>query len=316
MPVLAIDFGGTSVKLGIVNNGSLIGSSQIPANAKGELEANLERASEALEKLLQGNHVYKHELTGIGLSFPGIVDSEESRVLSRYVKYSDATGFGFTNWASQRWQLPISIENDARAALIGEWQYGSGKNFESIAMMTLGTGLGSAILLNGKLLRGPNFIAGNLWGHISINLKGGLCNCGHIGCLETEASTWVLKEQLKSYKGYEHSSLFQKEILFAEVFTEAAKGDEIAKQIVTQCLHAWGICAVNMVHAYDPQILIMSGAIMEQASVVIPHIQMMIDKHAWLAPGTVKVLKSEQVAYASLLGLEYIITMKNSGEKI
>jgi glucokinase len=185
------------------------------------------------------------------------------------------------------------------------------ERFEDIGMITLGTGLGSAVLLNGRLLRGQNFIAGNLWGHISINLNGGLCNCGYVGCLETEPSTWVLKEKLKSYTGYEYSSLFNGDVLFADVFNEAAKGDEIAKEMMNHCLHAWSICAVNMVHAYDPQVLVFSGGVMEQASIILPYIQMMIDKYAWLPPGTVKVVKSEQSAYASLLGLEYLITKKN-----
>ncbi len=74
---------------------------------------------------------------------------------------------------------------------------------------------------------------------------------------------------------------------------------------------SWGICAVNIVHAYDPQLLVFSGGVMEQASVILPHIQTMIDKYAWLTPGTVKVVKSEQVAYAALLGLEYLITKNN-----
>ena len=110
--------------------------------------------------------------------------------------------------------------------------------------------------------------------------------------------------------------MFKKDILFADVFTEAAKEDQIAKEIMKQCLHAWSICAVNMVHSYDPEVLILGGGIMDQASVIIPHIQMMINKYAWLPPGTVKVLRSQQVTYASLLGLEYLIAKKNSGEKI
>ncbi|MFN2438516.1 MAG: ROK family protein [Chitinophagaceae bacterium] len=311
MPVLTIDLGGTSIKLGIVKNGSLIDASHIPSDAKEKLEVNLERASEGLQNLLCIHHIHVNEVEGIGISFPGIVDRVQNRVISRYVKYNDATGFDFSAWAQQRWQLPMVLENDARAALIGEWQYGAGRGYDNIAMITLGTGLGSAVLINGKLLRGQNFIAGNLWGHISINLNGRTCNCGYLGCLETEASTWVLNEKFKSYAGYEHSSLFTKDILFAGVFNEAAKGDEIAKEMMNHCLHAWGICAVNMVHAYDPQVLIFSGGVMEQASIILPHIQTMIDKYAWLPPGTVNVVKSEQVTYASLLGLKYLITKKN-----
>ena len=316
MPVLAIDLGGTNIKTGIVHNGTLMAVAQTPAHAKAKLEINLDNASEALQNLVHTHHIPSDEMTGIGIAFPGIVDSNRQRVISRYVKYGDASEFDFRAWAQQRWQLPLLLENDARAALAGEWQTGVGKGFSDIVMITLGTGLGSAVLLDGKLLRGQHFIAGNLWGHVSINLNGDGCNCGYMGCLETEASTWVLNQKLKSHTGYQNSSLCNKDVLFADVFNEAANGDAVAKTMMQQCLHAWGMCAVNMVHAYDPELIIFSGGIMEQASIIIPYIQTMIDKYAWLPPGTVKVVKSEQPAYTSLLGLAYLIKTKNAGDKI
>ena len=316
MASLTFDLGGTTIKLGIVANGSIVEATQIPAASKDKLEQNLERASVVLDSLLEKHAIRKDELEGVGLSFPGIVDSERNRVTSRYIKYGDATDFDFQQWALHRWDLPLVLENDARAALIGEWQQGAGKGYDDICMITLGTGVGSAVLIKGKLLKGRHHIGGNLWGHISVRLDGGTCNCGYIGCLETEASSWVLAEKLKAHTSYEQSTLFNREIFFADVLSEAAKGDQVATEIQARCLHAWGICAVNMVHAYDPQVLIVSGGIMEHASVVIPHMQTMIDQYAWLPPGTVKVLKSEQIVFTALFGLAYLITMKNAGAEI
>jgi glucokinase len=289
---------------------------QMPANAEARLEMNLAKASEGLKGLLDKNKIPARQLEGIGVSFPGIVDTNENCVVSRYVKYGDAAGFDFNDWAQKRWGLPLGLENDARAALVGEWQYGAGRDYDNIAMITLGTGLGSAVLLNGRLLRGHNFIAGNLWGHISVNLNGTLCNCGNIGCLETEASAWILDKKFKGYAGYEHSRLNDANISFADIFQAAAEGDRIATELMNHCLHAWGTCAVSMVHAYDPEVLVISGGLMHQASIILPHLQMMIDKYSWLRPGTTRVLKSQQQVYAALLGLEYLFVNKRAGEKI
>ena len=111
-------------------------------------------------------------------------------------------------WAKTNWNVPVVIENDARAALIGEWQYGAGKGSDNILMVTLGTGMGSAVLIEGKLLRGRNFLAGNLGGHMSIDFEGDECNCGNIGCVETAGSTWALSKNLKKIENYKSSQLY------------------------------------------------------------------------------------------------------------
>ncbi len=189
MSSIAIDLGGTTIKLGIVSNGIVVAQTKLQAATDRTIEENLQRSCIVIRELLEKKNLLQKELAGIGISFPGIVDASHNRVVSDYVKYKGANQFDFDKWVSDEWQLPVVVENDARAALTGEWQYGAGKGCDNIVMLTLGTGVGSAVLSEGKLFRGSHFIGGSLAGHISINLHGVACTCGYFGCVETEAST-------------------------------------------------------------------------------------------------------------------------------
>jgi glucokinase len=309
MTSITIDLGGTTIKLGIVSKGIVVTHTKLKAENDGTIQENLQRACVAIHELLKD--LSSKEFSGIGISFPGIVDANRNRVISDYVKYRGANQFDFDKWASDQWQLPASVENDARAALIGEWQYGAGKGCDNIVMLTLGTGVGSAVIVEGKLFRGSHLLGGSLAGHTSINLRGTSCTCGYFGCVETEASTWVLPSKVASHAGFKESSLSRiSDLQFNTLFEEANKGDELAKQVVKDCLTAWGVCAVNLVHAHDPEIIIISGGIMKQAGIIVPFIQNMVDQYAWLPPGTIKIKSAQQVEFASLLGMDYLITKK------
>ncbi len=239
---------------------------------------------------------------------PSIIDTNNNKVVSRYVKYHDAHLFDFNKWAAETWNLPIVIANDAKAALTGEWKYGAGRGTDDLVMITLGTGVGTAVLTEGRLLKGRHFLAGNMGGHISINLNGSPCNCGFFGCVETEASTWALPKLIQGHSGYKESSLSAIESPeFVHLFEEADKGDELAKHMLEHCLRAWAVCAVNLVHAYDPEKIIISGGIMKRKNDIIPYIQQMIDDNAWLPPGSVTVVAAEQTQHAGLLGMEYLV---------
>lgn len=314
MIAITADLGGTRIKIGLVQEGKIIASTKIIANAESTIEDGLERITNVVRDLLAQHSIARNELSGIGLSFPSIVDAQQNRVLSEYVKYTNANRFDFKAWAGEIWDLPIALENDARAALLGEWQAGAGRGFSSIVLLTLGTGVGSAVMMDGKLLRGVNHVAGNLGGHMSVNVHGKLCNCGFFGCLETEASTWVLPRKAISHPLFAGSRLAAiKNLEFNDLFEEAENGDVAAQQILDDCLKAWGVGAVNMVHAYDPEVIIVGGGIMKRKDKILPALQRMVDQYSWLAPGTTKIIAAEQVEFAGLLGMEYLVSRVNIG---
>ncbi|MEO6221410.1 MAG: ROK family protein [Ginsengibacter sp.] len=307
MAVIAIDMGGTRIKFGIIGEGgNIISIAKLEATPDESIETNLRQISNRITALLSEKNISREQLKAIGISVPSIVD-ENNRVLSRYVKYTDANEFDFNLWAKNEWSLPIAVENDARAALIGEWKYGAGKGYNNIALLTLGTGVGSAVLSEGKLYKGKHFLAGSMSGHMSINYNGVPCNCGFLGCLETEASTWALPDIAARHSLFNESSLSKIEKPeFIHLFEEADKGDELANVLFQQCLKAWGTCVVNIVHAHDPELIIVGGGVMKQQSKILPFLQQMTDEYAWLPAGTIKIVAAQQIVYAGLLGMEYL----------
>lgn len=313
MVTIAADLGGTSIKLGILIEGNLLAASKIEANAAESINLNLGRISAVAREMLDQQNLEVSSVGGIGLTFPGIVDNQNARVLSQYVKYKDAYGFDFRGWAEQEWGVPLALENDARAALLGEWVKGAGKGCNNLVMLTLGTGVGSAVLLEGKLLRGVHNLAGNLGGHMSINVHGVACNCGFIGCLETEASTWAIPLKARMHPLFEESSLSRATALdFEMIFEHGSQGDALAQALVEDCLMAWGVGVVNMIHAYDPEIIIIGGGIMEKKDLILPRLQHLVKKYAWApAADKIKVIAAEQVTFAGLLGMEYLVQELN-----
>lgn len=304
---IGIDMGGTKIKIGLVKDGEILASTKIQASAHVSLEERLGAIANEVDGLLAGN---KYALAGIGLAFPGIVDSDQNKILSRYVKYPDAQMVNLSAWAMERWDVPFVLENDARAALMGEWQYGAGKHCDNLILITLGTGVGSAALINGKLLRGKHYLAGNLGGHMSINLHGDTCNCGNIGCVEAEASTWALQKNVMRYSDFYSSALaLEEELNFNVVFHRAGEGDKLANRIKDNCLKAWSLGIINCIHAYDPERVVIGGGIMKSKDLIIPYVQEMINRDSWIKDNKIELVAAQQVEYAGILGMYYLITL-------
>jgi glucokinase len=120
--VIGIDLGGTLVKIGLLKEGQLIGRSEINAQSASGLKAQLPALETAIDQLLLSNQLSREELLGIGFSFAGLVDSTHNRILSTNQKYDDGPDTDLVGWARQKWNCPLFAENDARMALLGEWQ--------------------------------------------------------------------------------------------------------------------------------------------------------------------------------------------------
>jgi glucokinase len=204
--------------------------------------------------------------------------------------------------------LPLAIENDARSALLGEWRHGAGRGVDNAVMMTLGTGLGTAALIEGRVLRGRHGQAGVLGGHLTVRHGGRACSCGNLGCAEAEASTAFLGDLVAKRPEFERSPLRHAGPLnYALVFQHAAAGDPCAVALRDHSLLVWSSLAVNLIHAYDPEALILGGGIMASAEVVLPAIAKFVARHAHTPWGQVRVVASELGDQAALLAGEWLL---------
>ena len=305
---IGIDLGGTIVKIGLLNDGKLIGDTTLKALSAEGLRAQLPEIERAIDQMIQSNGIRIKDLLGIGLSFAGLVDSSRSIILSTNKKYEDAIDIDLTAWAKEKWGIAFCMENDARMALLGEWQHGRGKGYNDFVMLTYGTGIGSAVLVNGKLLHGKHFQAGNLGGHFVIDYKGRPCSCGSFGCVEAEASSWRLPTVIREHPDFENSSLKHEKLLdYKTLISHAGNKDQVAKDVLDQCLTIYAAGIINMIHAFDPEIIIIGGGIMNSSEIILPALQEIVDRHAWTPWGKVKLLKAQHLDTAALYGADYLV---------
>jgi glucokinase len=199
------------------------------------------------------------------------------------------------------------MENDARAALVGEWRHGAGKGYRNLLMVTIGTGVGSAVLLDGHLLKGSRYLAGNLGGHQVVRFDGQPCNCGNTGCLESEASSWSLPGLVRRTEGYAESPFANGvPANFEQLFRLAEQGDVFALSVQRHCLRAWAAGISNFVYAFDPEIVVLGGGVMNSADVILPFLRRHIDQLAWLPGNSVRVAAASQPDWAGVLGMAYL----------
>lgn len=303
---IGIDLGGTRVKIGIVQNDKIISKVVMPAQSAKGLAVSLPVITKHINQLLDANSIQSDCLRGLSLGFPGIVDPFKKKVLSTNAKYDDALSVNMETWAREQWNVPFFIDNDARMATVGEWKYGAGKDTDNLVVMTIGTGIGTSVILEGKLVRGKHFLAGCLGGHITVQYNGRQCSCGNIGCVEAHAATWSIKERIREDKNYMYSLLSSKPAHdFESLFTAAEEGDALALSVRQECMNMWSAAIVNLIHSYDPEVVVVGGGAMNRKEVVLPYITEQVHKHAWTPWGQVSIRATELLSDAGILGAVY-----------
>lgn len=308
MKAIVLDLGGTRLKIGLIGDGKIIAQSLLPAYSENGLLVRLPSVEVSVNQMLKETNTDISELVGVGVSIPGIVDTKEMRVLSINKKFDDVPGFDFNGWSHKTWGIPTVIENDARAALIGEWQYGAGKNCDNIVLVTLGTGIGGAAMIEGKLLHGKHFQAGCLGGHFTINMHGDKCTCGNIGCVESEASTWKLPELFRNHPDFKQSLARESELLdFETLFSLSQQNDKTAIDIVYHCIEVWTAGIITMIHAYDPEMVIIGGGVMKSEKMILPYIREKVAQRAWTPWGKVQIEAAHFSDEAGMLGMAHLL---------
>lgn len=301
MSIFAVDFGGTRIKAGIVRDGVALAHDAIPHRAGGTLAESMLRVRELCKKLLE---TLRGAPPGAMVcALPCIVSPDRSRVTRTFGKYDDAPEFDLDAWARAEMGIPCLLENDARAAAIGEWKYGAGRGVDNLAMITLGTGIGTAVICEGRPLFGTHGVAGNLCGHNTMHIGGRKCVCGLRGCAEAHAATWALPGIARE------SALFPGSLLstaaaidYRTVFGLAAEGDTLSVQLRDNALDCWATLVMNLVYQYDPACVLLGGGIMAGKDVVLPGILERLDA---MLPGLhrdTSVRAAELGAAAALAG--------------
>jgi glucokinase len=303
MPSIGIDIGGTRIKAGLVHENRIVARSILDVLDSGSLAAELPRIESAVWSLIDG----KPGIDGIGIALPCIVDSDNNRILSDYVKYRDAARLDLEGWARRNWNTGLVVENDARAFLAGEVQSGACRGERNVVLLTIGTGIGSAVMIDGMLIKGNNYLAGNLGGHMCIDYMGKECNCGDTGCVETIGSSWAIRNRIRSAPA--GSSILKDmagEPGFEQVFAAASENDGMAMEIESSCLKAWSALLKNMIYAFDPAKIVLSGGVLGSAVRMIPRLQKEINRLSWLPEGAVELVLAQHPEWGGVIGAAWL----------
>lgn len=299
MDILGIDLGGSRVKLAIVDAGHVKELKVFPISRGLPMSAVLD----AMEAQAKGMAGIAH-CRGVGFAYPGLVDMQNQRVLCINDKYTDAAETDFSRWARERFGLELLLINDAAAALCGEMTYGAGRGHDSGALLMVGTGVGTAAWSQGKLLTGKHGAIGILGGHIAIaHEQPRKCTCGNEGCLEAYAGTWALPGLAREHPGFEKSMLRQAESIdYRTLAAGCEAGDAVCKDVFDGVCRALCTGAANLVHAYDPEVLVLSGGASRMTGLRTA-IQAHLDRYCWTTWGRVQVAVADNPEASVALGL-------------
>ena len=282
-----VDVGGTTIKIGFFNtDGTMLDKWEIKTNTDNFGENILGDICESLEKKIIEQGVSLDEIEGVGIGLPGPVLADGT------VLQCVNLGWGTYNvadtFSEMFHDIKVKAGNDANVAALGENWKGGGKNYKDIVMITLGTGVGGGIIMNGKILTGENGAAGEI-GHITVNPKETLtCGCGCKGCLEQYSSaTGVIrlaKERLEaSDKPSELRKFADDQIGGKEVFDAYKAGDELAAEAVDEFAAYLGMGLGNVASVVDTQAFVIGGGLSKNGPIVIELIKKQYEKNVMFA---------------------------------
>ena len=282
MIAIGIDIGGMSIKGAAVDsNGRVYEKFSMPF-IKGEPgEVTIRKLAEIVKEYIAANKL-ESKIVGIGMGSPGTLDVEKG-----IVNYANNLGWVDLHVAEimqETLPYPVRLINDANAASLGEAKFGAGKSYETIIMLTLGTGVGGGIIINGKLFEGNEAKGGEL-GHIVIVMDGEQCTCGRKGCLETYASATALIRETKKAMRLNKRSLMWKicpdiELASGKLPFEAAqKGDPTAINVIDNYVKYLSEGILNYCNIFRPNVVVLSGGIANAGPFLFDKINAYLKEH-------------------------------------
>ena len=278
-----VDIGGTTVKLGLfTTDGEIVDKWEIKTRTENQGEAVLPDIAEALKEKLEEKKIDRDEVEGIGVGVPAPVNTE------CVVQNTANLGWGYKEVKREMEELSgmrAEIGNDANVAALGEMWLGAGKGRKNIVMVTLGTGVGGGIIIDGKPLVGAHGAGGEI-GHLCVNYEEiDHCGCGNTGCLEQYASATGITRlaNIRLAKDDAKSVLREQEVSAKTVFDAVKAGDAVAKEIAEEFGKYLGHAMANLAAVADPSAIVIGGGVSKAGEVLIEYVEKNFKERAFFA---------------------------------
>ena len=321
--VVGVDLGGTNVRAAVMDRATetvLARSENSPSLATEGVARTAGQIAQAIESALSSANVRKDEVLGVGIAVPGHVKAAE----------------GLVKWApnfKDQWKdvpiarlveaplgLPVQIGNDANLAALGEFRFGAGRTVRHMSMVTLGTGIGGGIIIDGRLLEGHDGGAGEI-GHMVVN-PGGRGGNSAFGSVEGECQRDAIVERAarKIQEGYETSLGARVDydrfaLTPALIAEEAEKGDAIAREVFEETGYYLGLCVTNLINLFNPEMIVIGGGIAQAGELILEPIRRTVTATAIRSLSkTCQILPAELGDNAGIYGGAAIVLQQVGGE--
>ncbi len=304
---IGVDLGGTNLRFGLVREDEKIISRRRTGTMAAEgVEIVLERLTSGIQTLAMKAESTGLEVAGIGIGVPGIISVRDGivRLSPNLPGWQDVP---LRSRLSESFQYPVYVENDANAYALGEYWFGAGKGAKSMVCITLGTGVGGGIILDGHVWRGADGMAGEV-GHITVNPDGPLCPCGNRGCLERYSSATAVMEmaaQAASGSGKTAlKTLLKSGLLTPEAIANAAKkGDREAVRIYSEAGKYLGIAVADLIDLLNMECIVIGGGMSGAWELIIGPLKEEVQARAFKIPaGRCRILRGRLKDDAGILG--------------
>ena len=305
--VMGIDIGGTNTVFGIVDaRGTVIASSSIKTQKHAKFEDYLDELYTEAMRLIKANDA-EDKIHGIGIGAPNA--NYYSGCIDNAVNLPWPSPIPLAQMVSEKFGIPVAVTNDANAAAMGEMTYGAARGLKDFIMITLGTGVGSGIVINGQVVYGHDGFAGEL-GHVIMKRNNGrLCGCGRTGCLEAYCSaTGVARTAREFLEIRKEPSLLRNipisDITSKDVYDAAVAGDQLAKEVFDYTGEILGEALADMTVFSSPEAFILFGGLAKSGELLLRPLRNSMDRNMMsIFKGKPKVILSElKEADAAVLG--------------
>jgi len=268
---LGIDLGGTNLKGGLVDTkGRIFAKYTCPIDANKGGKAVLKKLIGFIHEISHDAVLQGIQIKGIGIGTPGAVDFQKGCVGYGASNLPGWKGIPFIKIIQKDFRIRAFAHNDATLAALAEARFGMGKGKKNIICVTLGTGIGGGVIIDGKVYHGRSAYAGEI-GHMKIVPDGRVCTCGANGCWEAYVSATGVVNMAKEYSQKKKSSQLYKKyhnryrgLGAKEVYVAAQQGDAIAKKVVKEVGYYLGLGLANLVNIFNPEMVILSGGMSQE----------------------------------------------------
>jgi glucokinase len=304
---IGVDIGGTKINTGLIDrHGQIVAMSSIPTAAEAGYRTIANNIIDQVYAILDQAGLALAQIESLGFGIPGTVNSKEGVVL--FAPNLQWQNIAFAKLMRAEFATPICIGQDTHAAVWAEFLFGAGVGCNNVVCLTLGTGIGSGLVINQQLYLGSLTYVGEV-GHSLVELNGRPCSCGNNGCLETYASGSAIqkrgREMIDNYQELVQDA--QKGLTTPDIISAAEQGHPQAQQVVAEAVAYLGMGIVNLIHLFGPEKVIISGGLSNAETLILEPVKAFVQQRSYAnVAELVEITKAKLGEYAPMIGAAFL----------